>query len=238
VEFNEDEDFWNIFYVAYRSGDGKKGENAGGDYEGRIWRARSKVKGPDGIGGPYEDVEIIMQPDENTQKWEGQQAVDSFNPYKVGDKWYAFYGGHYHKPRGLWPVGLAVADKLSGPWKRMPEGFNPVPIVKTFIENPVVSRLPDGRWMAIFDSLGDREIGYSFSKDGITWPLETRLTVQTGDNTWAGSGDHDMRTPLCAVREDDGTFTVIYTARMKDKPFWAVGKCTLGWDPNDKAGKK
>jgi len=31
------------------------------------------------------------------------------------------------------------------------------------------------------------------------------------------------------VREDDGTFTVIYTARMKDKSFYAVGKCTLGW---------
>jgi hypothetical protein len=102
--------------------------------------------------------------------------------------------------------------------------------VKVFIENPVVSKLPDGRYLAIFDSLGPREIGYSISKDGLTWPLETRLTAQTGDNQWAGDGDHDMRTALCAVREDDGTFTVIYTAKMKDKGFWAVGKCTLGWD--------
>lgn len=233
VEFNKAEGFWNIFYVAYRSGDGNKGEHPGADYEGRIWRARSTLKGPDGIAGPYKDVEIVLQPDENTQDWEGEQAVDSFNPYKVGDKWYAFYGGHYHKerPEGWrWPVGLAVADKLSGPWKRMPEGFNPVPIVETFAENPVVSKLPDGRYLAVFDSLGPREIGYSLSQDGVTWPLETRFTVQTGDNQWAGDGDHHMRTPLCAIREDDGTFTVIYTARMKDKKFWGVGKCTLGWE--------
>ncbi|MBT3191702.1 MAG: hypothetical protein HN341_04025, partial [Verrucomicrobia bacterium] len=191
---------------------------------------RSTVKGPDGIGGPYKDVEIIMQPDKNTQKWEGQQAVDSFNPYQVGDKWYGFYGGHYHHPCGNWEVGLAVADKLAGPWKRMPEAFNPVPIVTRFTENPVTSQLPDGRYLAVFDSLGPCQIGYSISEDGITWPLETRLTVQTGANKWVGDGDHNMRTPLCAVREDDGTFTVIYTAKMKDRGFWGVGKCTLGWE--------
>jgi len=230
VEYNEEEEAWNIFFVSYRGGNRQAGEKFGVDYEGRIWRGRSTVKGPGGIGGPYKDVEIILQPDEDTQQWEGQQAVDSFNPYKVGDKWYAFYGGHYHHggPR-TWPVGLAVADKLSGPWKRMPEGFNPVPIVKVFVENPVVSKLPGGRYLAIFDSLGPREIGYSISEDGLTWPAETRLTAQTGDNQWAGGGDHDMRTALCAIREEDGTFTVIYTARMHRKNFWSVGKCTLGW---------
>ncbi|MCP4453722.1 MAG: hypothetical protein GY809_19855 [Planctomycetes bacterium] len=66
-------------------------------------------------------------------------------------------------------------------------------------------------------------------KDGLTWPLETRLTAKTGSNRWAGDGDHDMRTAVCAVREDDGTFTVVYTAKMKDRGFWAVGKCTLAW---------
>lgn len=52
--------------------------------------------------------------------------------------------------------------------------------------------------LAVFDSLGAREIGYSISEDGITWPLETRLTVQTGGNQWVGDGDHNMRTP-CAL---------------------------------------
>ncbi len=71
VEYNEAEDAWNIFYVAYRGGD--------------------------------------------------------------PDKWYAFYGGHYHIPRGPWSVGMAVAPRLSGPWKRIPEGHNPVPIVSKIV---------------------------------------------------------------------------------------------------------
>jgi hypothetical protein len=44
-----------------------------------------------------------------------------------------------------------------------------------------------------------------------------------------GKQGNDMRTPLCAVREEDGTFTVIYTGKMKDKGFSAVGKCSLAW---------
>jgi hypothetical protein len=229
VEYNEDEQAWNIFFVAYRGGDWAAKEIPKADYQGRIWRGRSTVKGPDGIAGPYEDVEIILQPDKDTQKWEGEQAVASFNPYKAGDKWYAFYCGHNHQPIGPWLVGLAVADKLSGPWKRMPEDFNPVPMVETFAENPVVSKLPDGRYLAVFDSLGPREIGYSISKDGLAWSPETRLALQTGKSQWAGTNDHDMRTPLCAIREEDGTFTVIYTAHSKSMGFSAVGKCTLGW---------
>jgi hypothetical protein len=232
VEYNQEEEAWNIFYVAYRGGDPDKGEIFGSDYKGRIFRARSVVGGPDGIAGPYLDVDIIMQPDENTQAWEGDQGVDSFNPYEVGNKWYAFYGGHYHIPRGPWPVGLAHADKLSGPWIRMPESTNPVPIVEEFTENPVVSRLNDGRYLAIFDSYGDQEIAYSISEDGVSWVPETRLKAQSGNNTWAEDGDHYTRTPLCAIQEDDGTFTVIYTAMMlvQGERFYAIGKCTLGWE--------
>lgn len=52
VEYNKDEGFWNVFYAAnYRGGNGKKGENINGNYQGRIWCARSKAKGPDGIAG-------------------------------------------------------------------------------------------------------------------------------------------------------------------------------------------
>lgn len=36
VEFNEEENSWNIFYVAYRAGDKEKGEIEGNDYAGRI----------------------------------------------------------------------------------------------------------------------------------------------------------------------------------------------------------
>jgi len=40
------------------------------------------VKGEDGIDGPYVDMGIILEPDADSQSWEGQQAMASF--YAVG----------------------------------------------------------------------------------------------------------------------------------------------------------
>lgn len=231
VEFNKDENAWNIFYVAYRAGDSSKGEIAGNDYSGRIWRAKSVIAGKDGIAGPYADMGIVLQPDEHTQKWEGQQAVACFNPYKVGDTWFAMYDGHNHKPKGPWPTGMAFASSLKGPWTRMPEGFNPLKVVPEFMENEVVSKLKDGRYLMVFDSFGDQQIGYSISDDGIHWPPEKRIKIQTSGDSWAEDGDHAMRTPLCAIEEKDGSFTVIYTAltTMHGKKFFAIGQCKLRW---------
>lgn len=231
VEYNEEEDAWNIFYVAYRAGDEEKGEYKRSDYEGRIWRAKSVIKGVDGIAGPYADMEIILQPDENSQEWEGQQAVATFNPYKVGNAWYAFYDGHNYKPKGPWPVGLATAQKLSGPWERLSEDYNPVPIAKEFIENPQVTELSNGEYLAVFDSFGDHEIAFSTSLDGLNWAPETRIKLQSEENLWAKSGDHAMRTPLCILEEGNGTFTVIYTALMdlNEDTFYGIGKATLKW---------
>lgn len=231
VIFNEEENAWNIFYVAYRGGDKTKGEIEGFDYSGKIWRAKSQKLGKDGIAGPYTDVEIIMQPDENSQKWEGQQAIASFFPYKVKDKWYSPYDGHNHVPKGDWPTGLATAPKLNGPWKRMPEIFNPLKIVDVFMENAVVTKLKSGTFLMVYDSFGNQQIGYSTSKDGVNWEKETRVTIQSENNKWAIDGDHYTRTPLCAIEENDGTITVIYTATLKkdNKLFYAVGKCSLAW---------
>jgi len=231
VEYNEEEDAWNIFYVAYRCGDKDKGEIQRSDYEGKIWRAKSVIKGRLGIAGPYADMGIILQPDENSQSWEGQQAVATFNPYQANGQWYAFYDGHNYIPKGPWPIGMATAPKLSGPWKRMPEGHNPVPIADVFAENPQVTELRQGGFLTVFDSLGDQEIGYSLSTDGIHWSPEVKLKIQIDENLWALPGDHAMRTPLCAIEEEDGTFTVIYTARteLNGTKFYAIGKCTLAW---------
>lgn len=231
VVFNEEEDAWNIFYVAYRAGDEAKGEIAGNDYAGRIWRAKSVKKGRDGIAGPYADMNIVMEPDSSSQPWEGQQAVACFNPYKVGNTWFSMFDGHYHTPRGPWPTGIAFAKNLNGPWTRMPEGFNPIPVADEFMENEIVYQLKDGRYLMIFDSFGDQEIGYSLSADGVNWGREIRVKIQSENNRWAEAGDHRTRTPLCALEEADGTFTVIYTAmtKVKDTNFYAIGKCTLAW---------
>jgi hypothetical protein len=123
--YNDGDQRWDLFYVAYDRGEG------GG---GRIRRATSIVAGRGGIGGPYQDVGIILQPDAQSQPWEGGQGTDSFFPYRVKDCWYAFYGSH----KVRWEVGLAQSPALAGPWKRCAQG-NPVPIEKVFIENPIVT---------------------------------------------------------------------------------------------------
>ena len=232
VEFNEEEQAWNIFYVAYRGGDKARGELEGYDYAGRIWRAKSMVAGRDGIAGPYVDMGIVLQPDANSQSWEGQQAIAAFNPYRVGDGWYAFYDGHNHVPQSDWPLGMAKASQLSGPWTRLPEGQNPIPISAVFNENVEVTELKAGGYLAIFDSFGDHEIGYSLSDDGIHWAKERRLKVQSASNLWADAGDHATRTPLGAIEEEDGSFTVVYTARYtkQGKVFFGLGQVVLGWE--------
>jgi hypothetical protein len=244
VVFDEADDRWNLFYVAYRGGDESRGEKPNYDYDGKIWRAVSLKSGRDGIDGPYRDLDIILRPDEYSMAWEGQQGVDSFFPYKVDDRWYGLNGSHNHDPRGPWLVGLSVAPALAGPWKREP-GLSPSPIADYFIENPIVTRLPDGRFIAIFDTMFEQgklppgpfnnsnAIAYSISSDGIHWPKGENLVVQSKQNNWAV----DVRTPLGLVPEDDGTFTVIYTARMKQDPknpaakFWAVGKVRVRLGP-------
>ena len=98
-------------------------------------------------------------------------------------------------------------------------------------ENEIVYELKNGLYMAIFDSFGDQEIGYSTSTDGVHWNKETRIKIQSKDNLWAEPGDHYTRTPLCAIEEDDGTYTVVYTAMTKvnGKNFYAIGKCSIAW---------
>jgi len=225
--FDEVENRWNIFYVTYSGGDGASGEIAGSDYGGKIWRAASVKPGRNGLGGPYLDVDIIMRIDEHSLPWEGQQGVDSFFPWQVGDQWYGFYGSHNHIPKGPWLVGLAQAPSLAGPWHRLP-GYSPTPIVKEFIENPVVQEIAPHRWLALYDSNAPNAVGYSFSADGLHWTQEKILVVQSEKNRWSGdNGLWDVRTPLGLLPQDDGTWILIYTAKLKTERYWAVGQCTV-----------
>ena len=87
--FNEREDHeWDLFYIAYRPSSSKPTEV--GHMDGRVWRAVSRIKGRDGIGGPYSDVGIVLQPDSESQPWEGQQGTDSFYPWRAGGTWSAW----------------------------------------------------------------------------------------------------------------------------------------------------
>ena len=214
--FNEADNRWDLFYVAY---------DTGGYVGGRIWRATSTAQGQTGIGGPYKDMGIILQPDRESQKWEGGQGTDSFFPYRVKDRWFAFYGSHGGKPG--WQVGLAESAALAGPWKRCAKG-NPLSIEPVFIENPVVSRIGD-LYVAVYDSdivhAKDSEyhreahsVGYATSGDGIEWSAGSRIIVQPpGPANWST----DIRTPLGLVNEGSDKFSLFYTAENK-KRFWPV----------------
>jgi hypothetical protein len=211
--YNDAEERWNLFYVAYQCAPDTAKEWLT-NHEGRIWRAVSQVKGPGGIGGPYADVGIVLQRGKDSDPWEGLQGTDSFFPYRVGKRWYAFYGTAHTEtlPIPLWQVGLAFAPNLSGPWKRSSE-LNPLNIEKVFIENPIVTRLSDGTYIAVYDNRVEHAVGFAFSRDGIHWAPGRALIVQMGNGIWAS----EVRTPLGLIPEGNNSFTLFYTAN-EDQP--------------------
>jgi len=206
--FDEKEDRWNVFYVAYRSAPNTKTKWLI-LHDGRIWRAVSRTKGLESIGGPYDDVGIVIAPGPESDPWEGLQGTDSFFPYLAGDTWYAFYGSANTEklPVRSWRVGLATAPRLAGPWKRLAK-LNPVLIEKVFIENPIITKLDDGTYVAVYDTDTPYAVGYTFSRDGLHWSPGRELIVQPkGKGRWAD----DVRTPLGLIPEGNHTFTLLYT---------------------------
>jgi len=206
--YNKKEDRWNLFYVAYRAKPNTKTSWYIG-HEGRIFRAISTKPGRDGLGGPYQDVGVVLEPGPDSDPWEGLQGVDSFYAYPVGTKWYAFYGSaHTQKwPCEFWGVGLASAPHLAGPWKRCSR-LNPVPIDKRWVENPVVTRMEDGSCIALFDGGPRGSFAYTLSKDGIHWQEGVTIPLEPKVKKWWKL----MRTPLGLIPEGGSLFTVFYTA--------------------------
>jgi hypothetical protein len=206
--YNEKDGRWDLFYSSARCQPNTPTEWLN-NYEMRIWRAVSKTPGRDGFGGPYEDVGVILQPGKESGKWEGLQGVDSFFPYRAGDRWYAFHGSATTQSRPMaWSVGLAAASELAGPWSRLPE-LSPVVLnEQRDVENPIVLRLKSGRYIAVFDVLSrPLAIGYTVSEDGIHWSQASYIDMQRTPDLWVG----DLRTPLGLIEESDGTFSCFLT---------------------------
>ncbi len=62
--------------------------------------------------------------------------------------------------------GLAKADSLFGPWSRI----SMKKPVSRHTENPIVTKLDDGRFIAFFDGCGQHQrFGYMLSDDGLHW---------------------------------------------------------------------
>jgi hypothetical protein len=234
--YNEEEGRWNGFYVAYTV----HPTIAPNHSFGRIWRAASQTPGIGGVGGPYEDIEIVMEPGLESHAWEGRQGVDSFFPYQVDDTWYALYGGAFpfendnriEGTRGKWFVGLAESSKLAGPWLRMGKDVNPVTSIHPwFVENPIITQLPEQTYIAMFDGGPERlklpnMFGYSLSADGVHWSEAAYFPIRTKVKMWW----HTMRTPLGLIPEDDNVYTIVFTA-INDQRFHPIGMVRVRLKP-------
>jgi hypothetical protein len=224
--FDEADNHWHLVYTCY------KGEPDDMNYDGVIQYAISTVPGIDGIGGPYEDKNILLRYDENPDPWEGRQGVDSFFPYKIGKKWYGFYGSattqYTREGKTVWSVGLAQADRISGPWTRMSE-LNPVNkhgrMNENPVENPIVLQLDNGVYIAIVDGLFVNKQGYLLSYDGVHWSEVRYIDMAPTVEPWWEL----LRTPLSLIKEADGTYTMFFTAmkRYNDHEFGCLSKATV-----------
>ncbi|MEO8237351.1 MAG: hypothetical protein ABI576_04520 [Flavobacterium sp.] len=230
--FSEKANKWYGYYLAYTV----HKEIQPNHSFGRIWRCESTVDGINGIGEPYKDMGIIMEPGLDSQPWEGRQGVASFFPYQVGEKWFGFYSGaypfeswaDYPKKSGRgWFVALAESNSLEGPWQRKDKGLKPIKTIHPlFVENPIVSQLPNGLYIAVFDGGPEgwghhlpNMIGYTLSKDGINWGEAHYLPIETKVDKWWDI----MRTPLCLIPEGNDIYTIVFNAIDLKKRFHPTG---------------
>ena len=210
-------DYWRLFYVQYSSS--IPAQNSSGwffNYDGQIASAISAVKGMNGIGGPYsapvDGPAVVLEPDADSQSWEGLQGTDSISPpYLLRDNktWAAWYGSAQtqipknQRPRGIWWNGLATTPKLGDRFVRR------LPLAKVNLngggsENPVVTFLPQhGVYFALFDDLfaEAKGFGFSYSVDGLEWKTPAAVVTVPGGS----------RTPMALMLEDDGSLSVFYS---------------------------
>jgi hypothetical protein len=235
--FNDDDDVWDFFFVSYRALP-DTAEAFLRNHDGRVVRARSTVRGRDGIFGPYAVADVVLEPGPASQSWEGLQGTDSFFPYRVGDRWSALYGSATTQHMGRrpddenavrWLVGLAHSRSLTGPWQRAPSG-NPLTVESRFIENPVVHTLPDGGgFLAVYDNgsvdrSGERSFGAMASEDGRSWSRLDPVVLPDGAARWAKG----VRTPLGLVPGSGGAYRVYFTG-FENRANWLERRAHVGY---------
>jgi len=204
---------WALSYVGYRGAP----SNASGwleNFEGTIFFRYAAAAGDAGLDSDFRDAgafapggdAVLLAPDNFSAAgpWphacQGLQGTDSFFPYQLADgSWAAFVGTSHQEapnrwPGGKWPVSLATAPALAGPWTRRnaaaPAAPADAPCVDLnggFSENPVVARRPDdaAAFHAVFDYLGAEAsgFGYACSDDGLAWARAALVAVPGGART-------------------------------------------------------
>lgn len=131
--------------------------------------------------GPYRWAETVL-PARGPQYWDGRMT---HNPHitRQGDKWVLYYTGSTHPFADLAPgeelrpedprvivarankrVGIAVADHITGPWKRFPEPVLPVRPChgdNMLTSNPAPCVEPDGSVLLMYKSRAYKQPPYT-----------------------------------------------------------------------------
>ena len=237
--FDTEADRWQIYYALFA----KPQQNWSSG--GTLRCASSKVKGRDGISGPYDfPGEEVLKPGVGYPKTACVNSVST--PFLAKDgKWLVFYGGDNYsaefpetKTWGKWWVALASATSPRGPYTQL--GNEPQPLIAPtgFNENPMPIRIRGPKsgkdyWVATFDFLHGEvagpnlsEIGFTWSSDGRDWPAEhgQAVDIRAGFNAGEKPWWHVIRTPHDLIDEGDGTFTCFFTATsVDDHGFRGIG---------------
>jgi hypothetical protein len=183
--FDAERNVWSVFSVGYRR---KPDATNVYNMSGRILRHDSKVKGIDGIAGPYQEGGWLNV-DKKPEWWEGPGELVSFFPYKIGNEWWAFYGGNSvpehveaaatinPNAKNVFYNGLMKAEKgLTGKWVRQSK-LSPVPMDPEFVENCISTKVAPNLYIAVYDGANEKEISYSCSKDGKHWEKEQLIKI-------------------------------------------------------------
>ncbi|MDB5247137.1 MAG: hypothetical protein JWQ40_1531 [Segetibacter sp.] len=230
--FNKEKNRWYGYYLTYTVSK----EISPNHSFGRMWVTESQTAGIEGIGGPYGEGKIIMEPGLDTQLWEGRQGVASFFPYPVKDHWLGFFSGAYPylkredypaKMGKGWFVGLAKSKSLEGPWTRLDTTINPIKSIHPwFVENPIVYQMLNGLYLAVYDGGPEgwghhlpNMVAYTVSKDGYHWSEAHYLPFTTKVDKWWDI----MRTPMCLIDEGNDVYTIVYAAINTSKRFHPLG---------------
>ena len=205
-------DTWMLSYVGYRSSP----NNSSGwlaNYDGKIYTRYASEAGDAGLDSDFGDGPgafaadtILIGPDDFhvNGPWphpcQGMQGTDSFYPFQLNDgTWAGFAGTSQQQANanissGKWPVSLATAPALQGPWTRWnpedktrPADAPCVDINGGRTENPIVSRRPDNprSFHMVYDDLGGEGygFGYACSEDGLHWSKGVNVAVHGGVRT-------------------------------------------------------
>ena len=206
-------DTWALTYIGYRGAP----SNASGwlsNFDGVAFGAYAAAAGDAGLDSDFGDAayaatdRVLLAPDDFhvPGPWphpcQGLQGTDSFYPFPLNDgSWAAFVGtSHQEKPNpwpgGRWPVSLARAPALFGPWVRYnPAGGAPadapcVPLNGGYSENPIVSRRPDdaSAFQVVHDVINGEGKGFGFacSADGLEWSPSQLIATPFGARTPLG----------------------------------------------------